>query len=99
MLASAPQRRTSDTGDNIRTVFLGHIHVRNPRRVLRDIEYIPDYWPRGRARWIRQPSSSSAVAEDRKEVDEKGDGKAINGVDKEGWHDGAGYLRKKNMRR
>ena len=98
MLASAPQRRTSDADDAIRTVFLGHIHVRNPRRVLRDIEYIPDYRPWWRARWIRQPSPSSAVAEDRKEVDEKGDGKEINGVDKEGWHDGAGYLRKNNMR-
>jgi hypothetical protein len=38
------------------------------------------------------------VTEDKKEVKEKGDGKAINGVDKEGLHDGVGDLQKKNMR-
>jgi len=80
------------------TVFPGHIYVRNPRRIFRDIEYIPDYRPWWRTRWIRQPSPSSVVTEDKKEVKEKGDGKAINGVDKEGLHDGVGDLQKKNMR-
>jgi hypothetical protein len=82
----------------MRTVFPRHIYVRNPRRIFRDIEYISDYRPWWRARWIRQPSPSLVVAEDKKEVKEKGDSKAINGVDKKGLHDGAGDLRKKNMR-
>ena len=81
----------------MRTIFLGHIYVRNPRRIFRDIEYIPDYGPWWGARWIRQPSPSSAVTEDKKEVNKNGGCKAVNGGDKEGLHDGAGYLRKNNM--
>ena len=74
----------------MRTVFLRHIYVRQPGRILRDIKKIPDYRPRWRTRWIRQPSPSSVIAKDNKEVKEKGDGKAVNGVDKKELHDGLG---------
>ena len=63
------------------TVFLGHICVRTPRSILRDIEKIPNNRQAWWARWIRQPSSSSMIAKDDKEVKRKEDGKTIKGVD------------------
>jgi hypothetical protein len=80
------------------TVFFGHVRVRNPRCVLRGIEYVPNYRPRWRTRWIRQPSSSSTVAESSKDVKEKRDRKAVKGIDEKELHDGTGCLQKYNER-
>jgi hypothetical protein len=38
------------------------------------------------------------VAEDNKEVKEKGDGKTVKGIDEKELHDRAGYLQRNNER-
>ena len=80
------------------TVFLRHICVCNPRRVLRDIKQIPNYRPGWRARWIRQPSSSSMVAKDNKKIKGKRDDEAINGIDEKELHYETGCLRRDDER-
>jgi hypothetical protein len=47
------------------------------------VNYRPGWW----ARWIRQPSSFSIIAEGNKEIKEEGDSETVNSVDEKELHD------------
>jgi hypothetical protein len=79
--------------DSSHTVFLGHFGVRAPRHVLREIKQIADDRSWWRARRIRQPSPSFVVSEDNKEINKRGNGKAVKDIDEKELHGRTSYLR------
>jgi len=71
----------------IHTVFLRHICIGKPRRLLRNIEEISYNRPRGWPGRIRESSSAGVATKSEEKVDEPGDSEAVNHRDKREQHD------------